>query len=162
MAGPIFLDRAGVELYQRNRDPYLMIDEAEEVVPGVSAKGYKNLIENLWFFQVHWPGDPNMPGMLQVEALVQLAALTVLTLPGNAGKLVYLLSADRIKLTKKVTPGGRLDLTTTLLTWKRGIGTCRGEGFVQGDRACQAEFTIMMPSVVSQYRVVTPPHDTCP
>ena len=46
---------------------------------------------------MHWPNDPNMPGMLQIEALVQMCALSLLTLPGNKGKLVYLISADKIK-----------------------------------------------------------------
>ena len=44
-----------------------MIDFANEIVPGVSAKGYKDLKPNEWFFKVHWPNDPNMPGMLQIE-----------------------------------------------------------------------------------------------
>jgi len=50
--------------YQQNKPPYLMIDYATEVIPGVSAKGYKELQENEWFFKVHWQNDPNMPGML--------------------------------------------------------------------------------------------------
>ena len=56
---------------QKNRDPYLLIDYATKVVPGKSVEGYKILKKNEWFFKVHWPGDPNMPGMLQVEAMVQ-------------------------------------------------------------------------------------------
>ena len=80
--------------YQQNRDPYLMIDYVEEVVPGKFANGYKDLKED-WFFKVHWPKDPNMPGMLQIEALVQMAALTILTMPENKGKVVYLVSADK-------------------------------------------------------------------
>ena len=87
--------------YQKNRPPYLMIDYAEEVIPGKSARGYKDLKEDEWFFKVHWPEDPNMPGMLQVEALVQMCALSLLTMPGNKGKLVYLISADKIILKKK-------------------------------------------------------------
>ena len=79
----------------------MLIDGANEVKPGKSAKGYKNLSVDDWWFDVHWPGDPNMPGMLQIEALVQLGALTVLTLPGNKGKIVYLLSASKLKFIKK-------------------------------------------------------------
>ena len=52
-----------------------MIDYATEVIPGESSKGYKDLNKDEWFFKVHWPNDPNMPGMLQVEALVQMSAL---------------------------------------------------------------------------------------
>ena len=75
--------------YQQNRNPYLMIDSAEEIIPGKIAKGYKDLTIDEWFFKVHWPNDPNMPGMLQIEALVQMSALSILTLPGNKGKIMY-------------------------------------------------------------------------
>ena len=80
------LDIKGIYDYQKNRPPYLLIDYVNEVIPGKSANGYKNLKEDEWFFKVHWPGDPNMPGLLQIEALVQMCALTILTLDGNKGK----------------------------------------------------------------------------
>ena len=75
--------------YQPNRYPFLMIDHVDEVIPGKSAKGYKDLKKDEWFFKVHWPNDPNMPGMLQIEALVQMCALSILCLPGNKGKIIY-------------------------------------------------------------------------
>ena len=96
------LDKNGILEYQKNRDPYLFIDKATKIVPGKSADGEKYLHEDEWFFKVHWPDDPNMPGMLQVEALVQLSALTILTLPNNKGKIVYLLGAKNLKFKKKV------------------------------------------------------------
>ena len=92
------LDKKGIYEYQQNREPYLMIDHATEVIPGVSAKGYKDFKNDEWFFKVHWKNDPNVPGMLQIEALVQMCALSLLTMPGNKGKLVYLVSADKIKI----------------------------------------------------------------
>ena len=79
------LDLKEILEYQQNRDPYLMIDHATKVIPGESAEGYKLLKKNEWFFKVHWPGDPNMPGMLQTEALIQMSALIVQTMPGNKG-----------------------------------------------------------------------------
>ena len=84
------LDKKKIFEYQQNRDPYLMIDHATEVIPGESSKGYKDLKNDEWFFKVHWPEDPNMPGMLQVEAIVQMSSLAILTLPGNKGKLMYI------------------------------------------------------------------------
>ena len=93
----ISLDKAGIYEYQQNREPYLLIDFATEVIPGKSAKGYKVLKVDEWFFKVHWPNDPNMPGMLQIEALVQMCSLSILTLPGNKGKVMYLVSADKLK-----------------------------------------------------------------
>jgi len=147
------LDLNGIHDFQQNRKPYLMIDAADEIIPGISAKGYKDLTWDDWWFKVHWPGDPNMPGMLQIEALVQLGALIILTLPGNKGKLVYLTSANKLKFTKKIVPGDRLEINVDLVSWKRGLGLCSGVGKVSGEIACQAEFRIVMPEIIKNYRV---------
>ena len=91
------LDKQAILDYQKNRPPYLMIDFAEEVIPGKSSKGYKDLKVDEWFFKVHWDGDHNMPGMLQIESLVQMAALAIVTLPGNKGKVIYLTKANNLE-----------------------------------------------------------------
>ena len=145
----ISLDKKQICIYQQNRDPYLFIDQATEVVPGKSAKGYKDLKDDEWFFKVHWPKDPNMPGMLQIEALIQMAALTILTLPGNKGKIVYLTSANNLQFKKKIIPGDRLQIKTKLNFWKRGIGKCSGTGYVKDKLACKADFDIVMPNLIT-------------
>lgn len=147
------LDVKGIREYQQNRYPFLMMDIAEEVIPGVSAKGYKNFTVNDWFFECHFPDDPNVPGMLQVEALVQMSALTVLTLPGNKGRVCYVVSAQNLKWSRKVVPGDRYDMDTQLISWKRGIGKCRAVGSVGGETACVAEFTITMPDELNKFQV---------
>ena len=139
--------------YQQNRDPYLMIDFATEVAPGKSAKGYKDLSEKEWFFKVHWPNDPNMPGMLQIEALIQMAALIILTLPGNKGKIVYVTSANNIKFTRKIVPGDKLLIETNLISWKRGLGKCHGCGKVNNQIACEADFNIILPEEIRKFNV---------
>lgn len=152
---PLRLDYHGLHEYQQNRYPYLLIDVAEEVIPGVSAKGFKHLSNNEWFFDVHFPGDPNMPGMLQIEAMVQLAALTVLTLPNNKGKVAYLTGAKNLKFVRKVVPGDKLEFETELLSWKRGMGRCKGRGTVGGALACAAEFSLVMPSILEEYAITS-------
>jgi len=149
----IQLNHSEILEYQKNRFPYLMIDMATEVIPGESAKGFKNLTSNDWFFECHFEGDPNMPGMLQVEALVQMSALSVLTLPENKGKVVYLISANNIKLSRKVVVGDCFEIETKLLKWKRGLGSCEGVGKVNGEVACKAEFNIVMPDLIKEYKV---------
>ena len=146
------LDKKKILEYQQNRPPYLMIDFANEVIPGKSAKGYKDLTENEWFFKVHWPEDPNMPGMLQIESLVQMCALSLLTMPGNKGQLVYLISADKIKLQKKVIPNDRLLIETKINSYNRGIAKCQGKGEVNHKLVCSAEFTVVMPHVINYYK----------
>ena len=138
--------------YQQNRHPYLFIDFVDEVIPGKIANGYKDLKDD-WFFKVHWPSDPNVPGMLQIEAMVQMAALTILTLPNNKGKIVYLASADKLIFKKKIIPGNRLYLKTKLNSWNRGIGKCSGVGTVNDELACKAEFTLVLPEMIKNYSV---------
>lgn len=140
----ISLDKKGICEYQKNRDPYLMIDYATEIVPGIYAKGYKNLSEDEWFFKVHWENDPNMPGMLQIESLVQMSALSILTLQGNKGKVMYLVNASEIRFFKKILPNSRLEISTKILSFKRGIAKCYGEGFVDKKIACKASFTLVL------------------
>ena len=152
----ISLDKNGILEYQMNRDPYLLIDAAEEVVPGVSAKGYKYLSDEDWFFKVHFPGDPNMPGLLQIEALVQMCALCVLTLPGNKGKIVYLAAANNLKFKRKIVSGDTLHIETGMSSWKRGIGKCWGAGKVDEEVACSAEFTIVLPDELKAYKLSSP------
>jgi len=147
------LDLKGLHEYQQNRYPYLLIDVAEEVVPGESARGYKKLTINDWWFEVHFPNEPMMPGALQIEAIVQLGALMVTTLPGNKGKVVYLTSANNLKLTKKILPGDRLDIKTELLRWRRGLGSCTGAGYVDGEKVCSIDFNIVMPHILEEYKV---------
>ena len=129
-----------------------MIDFVDEVIPGKSARGYKNLAEDEWFFKVHWSKDPNMPGMLQIESLVQMCALSLLTMSGNKGKLVYLISADKIKLKKKIVPNDKLIIETKVNSYNRGIAKCQGEGKVNSKIACSAEFTVVLPHVINYYK----------
>ena len=146
------LNKKAILEYQQNRSPYLMIDFANEVIPGKSARGYKDLMEDEWFFKVHWPTDPNMPGMLQIESLVQMSALSLLTIPGNKGKLVYLVSADKMKFQKKIVPNDRLNIATKVNSYNRGIARCQGRGEVNNKIACRAEFTIILPHIINSYK----------
>ena len=147
------LDMAQILEYQRNRPPYLMIDYVEQVVPGVSSSGYKQLSPDDWFFECHFPDDPNMPGMLQVEALMQLAALMILTLDGNKGKVMYMSSASDIKLSRKILSGDRLEMVTKLNSFRRGIAKCSGWGNVNGKNACRANFVLVLPDLIESPQV---------
>ena len=72
----ITLNKKDILEFQQNRDPYLFVDVATEIIPGVSSKGYRIFNEDEWFFKVHWEKDPNVPGMLQIESLVQMSSLS--------------------------------------------------------------------------------------
>tara|TARA_B100001057_G_C22749916_1_gene911329 strand:+ start:785 stop:1246 length:462 start_codon:yes stop_codon:yes gene_type:complete len=153
MTNIISLNKKQILEYQQNKPPYLMIDEAIEIIPGKSAKGFKQLEDDEWFFKVHWENDPNMPGMLQVEALVQMSALAILTMPDNKGKVMYLTSANNLRFSKKIIPGMRLDIETNIKSFKRGIAICDGLGLINNEIACKASFNLILPSELEKYKI---------
>jgi 3-hydroxyacyl-[acyl-carrier-protein] dehydratase len=137
--------------YQQNRYPYLMIDGITEVVPGKRASGFKNITWNEWYMPCHFVGMPNMPGMLQIEAIAQIFTVAITTLEGNKGKVTNFLSANNIKFKKRVEPGHRLVLETEVVSYKRGIASGKGMGFINGVMACCADIVITIPDVVDSY-----------
>ncbi|NVK17383.1 MAG: 3-hydroxyacyl-ACP dehydratase FabZ [Methylocystaceae bacterium] len=136
--------------YQPNRYPFLMIDHVDEVVPGQYAKGYKNLTNNEWYFPVHFPEGPNMPGALQLEALAQMLTVAITTLPGLKGKVTHALQ-HTVRFKREVLPGEKLDISCEVLSWKRGI--CKGKGIasVNGEPACEAEMMITIPEILEEF-----------
>ena len=142
----------GIELqkYQPNRYPLLMIDYITEVIPGKSAKGYKNLTNNEWFFPKHFEGHPNMPGCLQLEAMAQMLTTAITTLPGLEGKPMYALK-HIVKYHQEVFPGDCLRLEAEVLSYKRGV--CHGicHGYVGEKMVCEADMTVAIPDIFKQF-----------
>lgn len=136
--------------YQPNRYPFLMIDHVDEVIPGVSARGYKNLSLNEWYFPIHFPGAPNMPGALQLEALAQMLTVAITTLPGNKGRVTHALQ-HTVRYRKEVLPGQKFCIETTVLSWSRGICKGRGVATTDGTVACEADMLITIPEILEQY-----------
>ena len=136
--------------YQPNRYPFLMIDEVTKVQPGVLAEGFKNLTNNEWYFPIHFPNNPNVPGVLQLEALAQMLTVAITTLPGNKGKITHALSHE-VRFRKEILPGQKLVLKTKVDSWKRGICKGSGQGIVDGEVACEAQMTITIPEILEQY-----------
>ena len=147
------LDKNKILEYQKNRNPYLFIDHASKVIPGESAEGYKNLPEDEWFFKVHWPEDPNMPGFLQIEALTQMCSLSILTLPGNKGEIMYLTSADKLIFKKKVIPNSKFYMITNVIKYTRGFATFKAQGFIENELACSAEINLVLPKEIKKYKI---------
>jgi len=136
--------------YQPNRYPFLMIDHVDWVVPGKSAKGFKNLTLNEWYFPVHFPGGPNMPGALQLEALAQMLTVAITTLPGMQGKVTHALQ-HTVRFRKEVVPGDKFEIETEVLSWKRGICKGRGVARTNGTIACEADMLITIPEILEQF-----------
>ena len=145
------LNKNDILNFQKNVDPFLMIDHATEVYPGKYANGYKLLKNDEWFFKVHWPDDPNMPGVLQQEALTQMGALSVLTMEGHAGKTMYVLSANNIRYKRKILPGDKLEIETEINKLTNGIALISAKSFVNKEEACSGEFRLILDSALKKY-----------
>ena len=143
------LSKKDIIKIQKNRDPYLLMDYVTKVIPGKSIIGYKILKKNEWFFKIHWPGDPNMPGMLQVESMVQVSSLIVFTLPKMKNKTLYLVDSNNIKFFRKIIPGDKLKIVSKLVSSSRGLFKFDSEGYVKKKIACKASFTLILPQTLN-------------
>ena len=148
---PMSLDKEELKKYEQIREPLLMVDYVSEVIPGKCAKGYKVFGEDEWFFPIHFPGEPNVPGAFQLEAVAQMLTIAVTTLPGLAGKTTRFVSFN-MKCKREILPGERLDITAEVISWKRGVCKGKGVGFVGKEIACESEMTIIIPDVLNRYK----------
>jgi 3-hydroxyacyl-[acyl-carrier-protein] dehydratase len=138
--------------YQQNRHPLLFVDKITEVVPGKFAKGKKAFTFNEWYFPAHFEGDPNVPGFVQIESLVQVFLMTFLTLDGQAGQKTSFVSLDQAKFKRKIIPGDTLNIYAELENFKRGIAKGFAVSDVDGEAAVSAIFTIAIPDVLANFR----------
>ncbi|MCM2562464.1 3-hydroxyacyl-ACP dehydratase FabZ [Lutimaribacter sp. EGI FJ00015] len=145
------LKSADIQLIQRilpHRYPFLLVDRVTDINGTSSAVGLKNVTMNEPHFQGHFPGTPIMPGVTIVEAMAQTAAVMVGVAMDLADRdlLIYFMGIDGCKFRRKVVPGDRLRMELSTLRGKPGakVWKFKGVATVDGDMACEAEFTAMM------------------
>lgn len=126
------------------REPFLMIDEVEEYVPGEIAVAYKNVNESEWYFKGHFPGNPIMPGVLICESLAQTGAVAILSMEENKGKNALFGGLDKVKFKKMVVPGDRLKLEVKIIKKKGPIGVGEALATVDGKVAAKGELTFAL------------------
>ncbi len=126
------------------RDPFLMIDEVGEYVPGESAIAYKNVNEQEWYFKGHFPGNPIMPGVLIVESLAQTGAVAILSMEENKGKNALFGGIDKMKFKRKVVPGDRLKLEVKIIKRKGPIGVGEAIATVDEKIVAKGELTFAL------------------
>ena len=124
-----------------HRYPFQLVDKVIEIGANYIV-GVKNVTANEPFFQGHFPQEPVMPGVLQIEAMAQVGGLLVLNSVDEPDRYsTYFMKIDGVKFRQKVVPGDtlvfRVELTSPI---RRGIATMKGYVFVGEKISCEAEF----------------------
>ncbi len=127
-----------------HRPPFLLIDRVEELEPAKRAVGRKCVSMNEPFFVGHFPGKAVMPGVLILEALAQMGAICMLTVPGNEGKLVLFGGMDKVKFKRQVVPGDVLILEVEITKSKGSFGVGTAIAYIEGQVACEAVLTFAL------------------
>ncbi len=124
-----------------HRAPFLLVDKIN-TMDEWTITGIKNVTMNEAFFVGHFPEEPIMPGVLQIEALAQVGGVLLLSfVPDPENYLIYFMKIDTVRFKRKVVPGDTLNIRMILLEpIRRGIALCRGEGFVGDTMVIEAAF----------------------
>ncbi len=130
-----------------HRYPFLLVDRLIVEEDGAKGVGIKNVTMNEEFFQGHFPNNPVMPGVLQVEAMAQTAGAIVLAGMGDLGDKkpgVFFMSIDGVKFRKPVKPGDQLMMHVEKIKDRGKVFVFKGESRVDGKVVSEAEFTAMI------------------
>ncbi len=129
-----------------HRYPLLLVDRVKSLEIGERIHAVKAVSFNEQFFQGHFPGRPIMPGVLQIEALAQAAAiLAIETLElAGSGKLVYFMAIEEAKFRAPVEPGVLLDLEVGFVQKRARVCKFWGKASIEGKVTCEVQFTAMV------------------
>ena len=127
-----------------HRDPFLLIDEVEELEVSRRVVATKFISPDSFWFQGHFPGHPVTPGVLIIEMLAQAGAVCALSMPENQGKIAFFAGIDKAKFRRQVLPGDTLRLEVEMLRVRGNFGMGKGTATVGGERAASAEITFAL------------------
>ncbi|MDO4745329.1 MAG: 3-hydroxyacyl-ACP dehydratase FabZ [Bacillota bacterium] len=122
-----------------HREPFLLVDQVEEMEVGKTIVATKFVTEDEYYFKGHFPGNPIMPGVLQVEALAQAGAIALLSMEEHKGKLAVFGAIKNARFKRQVVPGDTLTLMVTLDRLRTSTGTGVAEAYVGEELACKCE-----------------------
>ncbi|MBQ7990491.1 MAG: 3-hydroxyacyl-ACP dehydratase FabZ [Oscillospiraceae bacterium] len=127
-----------------HRDPFLLIDEIEEMEPGKRVVAYKDMTPDEFWFKGHFPDYPVVPGVLMVEMMAQAGCAAMLALPENKGKIGFFGGIKDAKFRRQVVPGDRLRIEVEITKVRGPVGYGQGICTVDGERAVQAEIQFVI------------------
>lgn len=139
-----YLDINEVRKVLPHRYPFLMVDRILQIEEDSKIVGVKNVSINEPFFQGHYPDYPVMPGVLQLEALAQVAGVLLLQKLEHSGKLAFMVSMDGVKLRKPVQPGDQLILEAQVARVRSRSAQIEARATVNNEVTCEAEMKFML------------------
>jgi UDP-3-O-[3-hydroxymyristoyl] N-acetylglucosamine deacetylase/3-hydroxyacyl-[acyl-carrier-protein] dehydratase len=126
-----------------HRPPFLMVDRVTRI-EGNRITALKLVTMGEPHFEGHFPGHPIMPGVLQLEAIAQVAGILMMRQAEGSGKLAYFMSAEDVKWRKPVRPGDALVIEVEMTKARGKIGKARGVCSVDGETVSEADVTFML------------------
>jgi 3-hydroxyacyl-[acyl-carrier-protein] dehydratase len=138
----IILDYYQLQSLLPHRSPLLMLDRVRLIPSEKRAIGLKNVTINEPHFQGHFPGNPVLPGVLILEAMVQTGGAAIRRFLDVNNDVAFLRTLDKIKFRKPVLPGDRLITDVTLERFRDGLVRFSATATVRGQQVAQAKFTV--------------------
>lgn len=124
--------------------PFLLLDQIDNLIPGIEASGVKFLDNLDWFFLCHMKKNPVMPGVLQVEALLQTMVMVIYAIDGHRGKMAYV-NKVTAQFLDKVAPNSELRTYAKVDSYKRGLVKGGAVAKVLGKEVCKIEVELVVP-----------------
>jgi beta-hydroxyacyl-ACP dehydratase FabZ len=126
-----------------HRYPFILVDRVLEYSPK-HVKAIKNVSFNEEFFSGHFPDNPVMPGVLQLEALAQASCFITYEEFGGKPPDVFFMGIEGVRFRKIVIPGDQLLMESNLVKRKKSFFWCDTKATVDGELACEASFSAMI------------------
>lgn len=122
-----------------HRYPFMLVDRIIECDDEKRIVGIKNLTFNEAFFQGHFPGQPVMPGVLQMEAMAQVAGILLNRMLGGEGRISYFAAIDNARFRRPVVPGDQLRMEIDIIKAKPRLSKVHAKAFVDGQLVSEAD-----------------------
>lgn len=135
----MLMNREQIKEVIPHREPFLLIDEIEEMEVGKSITAIKHVSADEPYFEGHFPQEKVMPGVLIVESLAQAGAVAILSMPENKGKIALFGGIKDAKFRQKVQPGDELRLEVEFTRLRSKAGTGSASAYVGDKLACKCE-----------------------
>lgn len=142
-SGEVLLDKDDIYLYLKNRPPLLLIDSAK-VIQGKSSTTKRTLESVDWFFPCHFPVNPMMPGVLQLETIFQTAAIAIKTLDGYQNKTTNIAQINSVKYKSHIRPGDVIFVETEVKRFRRGLANFAASITCNEKVCCEADFLLVV------------------